>query len=85
MDSKKEIVPWICHVCNKKFHVTRGGLCSKCHKATCFRCLGVGTIFGISKQAKFENPVAGIVRIQKKTKQRKKQVKLFPKKYRGTG
>jgi len=57
MDSKKEIVPWICHVCNKEFHVDSGGLCSKCYKATCLKCLGVGTFFGISKQTRSENAV----------------------------
>jgi len=57
MDSKKEIVPWICHVCDKEFNVNSGGLCSNCHKATRLKCLGIGTFFGISKQAKVENNV----------------------------
>ena len=57
MDSRKEIVPWICHVCNKEFHVSSGGLCSECHKATCLKCLGVGTFTGILKQAEVKNPV----------------------------
>ena len=57
MDSKKEIVPWNCHVCDKEFQVSSGGLCSKCHKATCLKCLGVGTFFGILKKAKLENAV----------------------------
>jgi len=74
MNSKREIVPWICHVCNKAFHVDSGGLCSKCHKATCLRCLGVGTFSGILKRANFETAVCRHCADTEQDKVRKKPV-----------
>ena len=61
MTSEKEIVPWTCHVCDREFNAGSGGLCSKCHKATCINCLGLntffGTVFGKRKKEKIENAV----------------------------
>jgi ABC-type branched-subunit amino acid transport system permease subunit len=33
------IIPWHCHVCGSKFDTPDGGLCSRCNKATCRKCL----------------------------------------------
>jgi len=29
------IIPWTCHVCLQKFDKYRGGVCSRCKRATC--------------------------------------------------
>ena len=35
MNSVKKIVPWKCHICQREFDTPRGGICSRCNKATC--------------------------------------------------
>ena len=57
MTSEKEIIPWICHVCDREFNIDSGGLCSECHKATCLNCLGLRIFFGKWKKEKIENAV----------------------------
>jgi hypothetical protein len=34
-----QIIPWHCHVCGNGFETPDGGLCFRCSKATCRKCL----------------------------------------------
>lgn len=35
MTSKKEVVPWKCHICHEEFDTPSGGMCSRCNRSTC--------------------------------------------------
>ena len=76
MASGKEIVPWTCHVCDEEFNIDSGGLCSKCHKATCLNCLGLntffGTVFGKRKKERIKNAVCRSCADQQEDKIEKK-------------
>ena len=52
--TSKEIIPWTCHVCGKKFDTSGVGICRKCNKATCMACFGLDTLHLISKIKKPE-------------------------------
>ncbi len=32
------LVPWVCHICGRRFDSTHGGICSRCGEVTCSTC-----------------------------------------------
>jgi hypothetical protein len=50
MNSSNEIVPWVCHICGGEFDTPHGGICGRCHGATCFSHL-----YHIGKKLKVES------------------------------
>ena len=36
-----QIVPWYCTACGAPFDTSESGVCARCHRVVCLRCLGV--------------------------------------------
>jgi hypothetical protein len=34
----EERIPWLCHVCDRKFTKADGDVCVECFRSTCFDC-----------------------------------------------
>jgi hypothetical protein len=55
MNKQKDIVPWTCHICGRRFDTIGGGICNECGKATCIVCFGVGA-FKNARRLKLSKP-----------------------------
>jgi hypothetical protein len=68
MQTKKDIIPWKCHICGREFGTISGGICKECGKATCNVCFNLGKLKRMSKLKMPEARVCRTCANKKETK-----------------